>query len=302
MRLTVIVATYGRKHLIGRLLSHMAQQNRLPQSLILAAPDASHIDVPSDLPFPVSLALGRHGLAAQRNLALEQALPHSDLITFFDDDFLPSKGYLALVARGFETHHDWAMTTGTVILDGVGGPGVTFEDGLALLLRREQMRPTRDPNASDAPVPWLGEITDRHGAYGCNMSARTAMIGDIRFDERLVLYGWQEDTDFSMQMRQRGRIVTVGGMEGVHLGTKAGRVSGVRFGYSQISNPIYLLRKGSMPAWFALQLISRNVVMNVARSMWTEPHIDRRGRLRGNMLAARHVLSGRIEPEYVLSL
>ena len=80
------------------------------------------------------------------------------------------------------------------------------------------------------------------------MSIRASMIGDLRFDERLVLYGWQEDIDFTSQLRQRGRVVCVSNIRGVHLGLKAGRVSGERFGYSQVVNPVYLIRKGTVPA------------------------------------------------------
>jgi hypothetical protein len=46
----------------------------------------------------------------------------------------------------------------------------------------------------------------------------------------------------------------------------------------------------------------RNLAANLARSFWPEAWVDRRGRLRGNLLALCHVLTGRIEPEHVLKL
>ena len=55
-----------------------------------------------------------------------------------------------------------------------------------------------------------------------------------------------------------------------------------------------------MPASFALPLMLRNLAANLVRSLRPEPWVDRRGRLRGNLLAIGHVLSGRIEPEHVL--
>ena len=47
-------------------------------------------------------------------------------------------------------------------------------------------------------------------------------------------------------------------LRGVHLGNKRGRVSGLRFGYSQIANPIYLLQKGTpdKPDWTVYSLRS----------------------------------------------
>ncbi len=134
------------------------------------------------------------------------------------------------------------------------------------------------------------------------MSIRSSAVGNLRFDERLVLYGWQEDIDFTSQLRcprPRGRISNI---LGVHLGIKAGRVSGTRFGYSQVVNPVYLIRKGTVPATFALPQMLRNIAANSSRSVWPEPYVDRRGRLHGNLLAITHVAMGRVEPEYILKL
>jgi hypothetical protein len=179
---------------------------------------------------------------------------------------------------------------GHVVEDGAKTAGLSFEQGLAAL------------RSAEASCPTTPRVRDHVGAYGCNMSIRSKLIGDLRFDERLVLYGWQEDIDFTSQLRRRGRVVEYNTLVGVHLGVKTGRVSGVRFGYSQIVNPIYLINKGTVPATFALELMARNITANLVRSFWPEPWIDRRGRLRGNLLAACHLMMGRIEPEYVLKI
>jgi hypothetical protein len=46
----------------------------------------------------------------------------------------------------------------------------------------------------------------------------------------------------------------------------------------------------------------RNVLANAVKSLCPETYIDRFGRLRGNALAAFHILTGRIEPETILRL
>jgi hypothetical protein len=130
------------------------------------------------------------------------------------------------------------------------------------------------------------------------MSIRCRCIGNLRFDERLVLHGWQEDIDFTSQLRRYGRIMGMTLLAGVHLGIRSGRTSGTRFGYTQVMNPLYLVRKGTVPLHFACRQISRNVAANLVRSLRPEGHIDRRGRLKGNLLAAYHLIRGRIEPEY----
>jgi GT2 family glycosyltransferase len=290
MKLALIIPTLGRPGQVLRLLAHLARQSRLPDEVIVSAPDASHVDLPETSPFPISLALGSRGLAAQRNAAMAPALGRFDIITFFDDDFVPADDYLELVERSFAIRDDWAVVMGRVIRDGASNAGLTWDDAATAL------------GASQDEEPDRAQVVDHVGAYGCNMSIRARLVGALRFDERLVLYGWQEDIDFTSQLRSRGRVVCVTAITGVHLGLKAGRVSGKRFGYSQVANPVYLILKGSVPASFALPLMGRNVIANLARSLWPESYVDRRGRLRGNLLAMVHVLSGRIEPEYILKI
>ena len=290
MKLVAVIPTLGRKRQISRLLSHLERQQRKPDEVIISAPDSTHVEPYRSTSFPISYVFGQRGLSAQRNLALSHALPRSDIVTFFDDDFLPADSYLKIVADCFEAHSDWAVIMGRVVADGARHAGFTFEQGLALL------------RSAEASAPTKLEVTDHIGAYGCNMSMRSRLIGQLRFDERLVLYGWQEDIDFTSQLRRHGRIVQLSTAIGVHLGLKAGRVSGVRFGYSQIANPVYLIKKGTVPAIFALRLIGRNVTANFLRSFWSEPYVDRRGRLKGNLLAAYHLMQGRIEPEYILKI
>jgi len=231
------------------------------------------------------------GLAAQRNTALRSVLPNAGIITFFDDDFLPADDYLCRVDVAFRNNPDFAVVRGNVVADGICTTGLTFEEGIAALQEAAPARVDENPH-----------IIDHSSAYGCNMSFRASFIRELRFDERLVLYGWQEDRDFSFRVGQRGRIVEISNIVGVHLGVKGGRVSGIRLGYSQIVNPVYLVGKGTMPILSGVRLMLRNITANAIKSLHPEPWIDRRGRLRGNIIAIIHVIMGRIEPEYVLKL
>ncbi|RWP46010.1 MAG: glycosyltransferase family 2 protein [Mesorhizobium sp.] len=290
MKLVVIIATLGRGSQLCRLLSHLQRQTQPPDEVVVSAPDATHVELPETSCFPVSLVFGKKGSCVQRNSALDHTSGRFDVVTFFDDDFVPADDYLERITRAFEEHDDWAVVMGRVVKDGAVNAGLDWHDAMLALHQSEQEPP---------PQP---EVVDHLGAYGCNMSIRAARIGKLRFDERLVLYGWQEDIDFSSQLRSCGRVVAVNTIRGIHLGIKTGRVSGERFGYSQIVNPVYLIKKGTMPATFALPLMARNVAANLVRSVRPESYIDRRGRLRGNILAMLHVLTGRIEPEYVLDM
>lgn len=289
MKLVVIIPTYGRDQQVARLVEYLGRQTHLPDAVIVSASEPAHVSLPAKMPFPVWAVYGPAGLCAQRNTALGAIDSEFDIVTFFDDDFIPATGYLEGVVRAFDENGDFAVVMGRVIRDGAGTIGLDWKESLDALDRPD----VRAPRTA---------VLDHIGAYGCNMSIRARLIGTMRFDERLVLYGWQEDIDFTSRLRRRGRVVCVTAIRGVHLGLTAGRVSGLRFGYSQVVNPIYLIRKRSVPAGFALRLMGRNLAANLVHSVSPEPHIDRRGRLRGNLVGLGHVLRGRIEPEYALQI
>jgi len=133
------------------------------------------------------------------------------------------------------------------------------------------------------------------------MACRVAVIGSARFDEASPLCGWQEDIDFAAQIE--GERIKTDAFAGVHRGAKSGReTAGQRLGYSQIANPWYLWRKGTMTPRFALRLATRNMAANHLKSLRPEPWIDRRARAAGNWRALFDILRGRAHPERILSL
>ena len=88
----------------------------------------------------------------------------------------------------------------------------------------------------------------------------------------------------------------------MHCGVKSARSPGVRLGYSQIANPLYLVRKGSMRRSKAYTLMSRNLLANHVLTFRPEPWVDRWGRVKGNWLAFGHLVSGKLSPEYITRL
>lgn len=136
------------------------------------------------------------------------------------------------------------------------------------------------------------------------MAARLDLVFQhaLRFNEDLPLYGWLEDLDFSRQMARFGRIMRASGPQGVHLAVKHGRVSGLRYGYSQIANPVHLYGRGLIPLNIVLSHAGKNLLSNALHAFLPEPYIDRRGRLKGNILAVLHFFTGRLNPNTILSL
>ena len=88
---------------------------------------------------------------------------------------------------------------------------------------------------------------------------------------------------------------------GTHLGVTGARASGVRFGYSQVVNPWYLMKKRIIKPLDALYRISRGAAGNVLLFA-SNSHIDRRGRLKGNVIAIRDILTATWAPEKVAKL
>ncbi|MCB1503071.1 MAG: glycosyltransferase family 2 protein [Bauldia sp.] len=291
MRLIVVIVTADRKAVLSQALTHLQGQTRRPDLVIVSAPDASHVYEETALNYPLRFVFGASGCTAQRNRALDsEHARDAETIVFLDDDFVPASDYLERAEAGLARHLDWAVLTGLVIADGIKGPGLDFSRAIEILADAA----AGDPEQHESVAP--------AGAYGCNMVFRAGDIAGHRFDERLPLYGWQEDTDFSRLVARGRPIVRLHGLRGVHLGVKRGRVSGVRLGYSQIVNPVYLVRKGTGTGRWAARLIARNLLANAAFSLRPEPHVDRLGRLKGNLIAAAHLVRGRCDPEFILRL
>jgi GT2 family glycosyltransferase len=291
LNLTVGIATTGRRDLTSKLVQELRHQTRLPDEVIVSPAKDEDVDeaLGHGLPFPVRIVRGPMGSSAQRNTII-RAATSSDIILFFDDDFIPAPTYLEQCAALFEREPDVVVATGTVFVDGINTAGVDRLDALALIERDR--------------LPDEEQLEATYGGYGCNMAVRTAptLAKGLAFDEALPLYGWLEDIDFSRHAAALGRIVRTNRCRGVHLGVKKGRTSGVRFGYSQVANPIYMVRKGSMRIGYAGSAVVRNLLANVALSFWPEPWVDRRGRLAGNTRAILDLMRGRLHPRNILDI
>jgi hypothetical protein len=209
------------------------------------------------------------------------------MLVIIDDDFILTPRFLEEVGALLEAHPGVAILNANIIADGIIGPGIALADAQALIANYG---------------PRVGEPTleDCRSIYGCKMTIHLQHARDVRFDEALPLYGWQEDVDFSHRLKPFGRVVKTNLTAGVHLGVKQGRTPGVKFGYSQMVNPFYLVSKGTMSFRHGFGLATRNLVMNLLRSLKPEPYIDRRGRLLGNLRGGRAILSGDADPRRIL--
>ncbi len=287
MRFHVIVPTTGRADVARQTVDRLWTQSRPPDGVTVVAVTPTDVQ---GIGGPTRIAFASRGLCAQRNHGLELLHEQADLIVFFDDDFVPANDFLKYAERLFEQNEHIVGACGRPIADGVRGDGITFEQAVRLV--------EQDPGQADRDTSFKPQVA----LYGCNMVFRAAALGGLTFDENLPLYGWQEDIDFTYRLGRRGVLAESRALAGVHMGVKAGRSPGRRLGYSQIANPIYLLRKGGMPRDMAIRLMLRNAMANLTKSLQPEPLVDRRGRLVGNLLAIRDLILGRLDPRRILEL
>jgi GT2 family glycosyltransferase len=290
LKVAVAIASLGRPVEVRQLVEALRRQTVAPSAIVISSvrrEDVGDLETDGDL----QVIFGEPGLCRQRNRALEALLPKCDVVAFFDDDYLPARDAIERIAEFFADEPKVAGACGVLLADGINTAGIGYEDALQLLATHEA-----------GPRPAAKIVRDLWGLYGCNMVYRSAMVAHERFDEALPLYGWQEDIDFAARVSERGRTVKTTAFAGVHRGVKGGRSSGVRLGYSQIANPVYLMRKRTLRPKQGRRMIWRTFAINHVRAFRPEPWVDRLGRARGNWLAIFDALRGKLHPMRMLEL
>ena len=292
MTIAVAYATTGRRDTLTDTVKALLHQRRMPDAVGICPGKPDDVDrvALAALALGVIYAQAPIGLCAQRN-ALLDLFGNADIVVFLDDDFIMAPNYLAECEALFLAHPNVVMVTGHVIADGIIGPGLTLAEANAALV-------------ADVPALVDASHVSVYNGYGCNMALRRAAAdaAELRFDEALPSYGWLEDVDFSRRLAPHGEIVISNLCRGVHMGTKRGRSPGVRLGYSQISNPYYMWRKGSLTGRRAAAQAGRNILANLAGLFRPQPWVDRRGRARGNFVGLRDILKRRSHPQRAMDL
>lgn len=297
----LIVATKGRPAEVAVLMKRLVTQNVMPQIAIIVGSSQEDISMVSTaMPnfFETILLVSEvAGITFQRNEGLRWLIKHGrldedSLVIFFDDDFRPANDWIKQCSRLMDENADVVGLTGLVLADGAQS-GAIDEDRATLFLE-----------GRIAPTPhWAsGNQREIDSVYGCNMAFKGSVMLKCKFDENLPLYAWQEDRDMTGQVERFGRVLFVPSCRGVHLGSKGGRTSGLRFGYSQVANMFYLFRKGTTNSYNLRKFVIRALASNTVHSIYNKRNVDYFGRLRGNLTAILDLLRGRADPRRILDL
>ncbi|WP_267361254.1 MULTISPECIES: glycosyltransferase family 2 protein [unclassified Methylobacterium] len=299
--LHVVVATRGRAREVGHLLENLGGQEAVPSVVVVVGASAADIAVEKSCIPPnlnvVFRVSNSPGLTAQRNdavryLQASRNLDYRTSVVFFDDDFRPDPRWLLECEELFSRDEDVVGITGNVLADGIHGSSVSEDEARAI-----------NGAGIQTGSHWAsGSTRETLSVYGCNMAFRGSLFESCSFDEGLPLYAWQEDRDLTGQARRLGRVLYYDRCKGVHLGVSGGRTSGVRLGYSQVANLIYLRNKGTVETRTAFDFIVKSLLSNIYHSAFPKSKFDHRGRLKGNLLAVVDFAFGRSNPRKILDL
>lgn len=290
-RIAVIIASTGRPDCLAVMAQRLQRQSMPPARIVFSVVSAADAGPQAPGDGGIEVITGPKGLPTQRNTALRHLAGDCDIIAFFDDDYIPSRFNLERMGAFFAANPGVAAANGLLLADGINSAGIAAADAINLVDRYDAAAPHN-----------LAPGIELEGLYGCNMAYRSTAAAGILFDERLKLYGWQEDIDFATQVAKRGRVVKCEAFAGVHQGVKGARTSGLRLGYSQVVNPLYLIAKGTMSRSFGWRLMLRNIAANHWRALRPEPWVDRIGRVKGNWLGLGDAVRGRLTPERIETL
>lgn len=271
----VVIPSTRRAAILAETVTALERQTVPADLVVVAVPDAA--DVPAGLAERprVRVILSDRGSSVQRNRALAALDGVPALVTFLDDDIELRADYFERARAFMADRSDVVLMTGLVAADGIA--------------EGEIARPEARSIAS--ATPGSGFVRDVRSAYGCNMTVRGAVALAEPFDERMRLYAWQEDTDFSVRAGRHGRVVHYHGCVGVHMAVGSGRVNGRALGFAQIVNPFYMWRKGSKTARELAHDWCHYLGANLLHVLGHRRpgRADRSGRLAGNLLGLREV-------------
>jgi len=290
----IIIPSRGRPTALSETLESLSRQTRPADDIILSLVDPS--DAPPDVESYVSVRViyGPIGSATQRNTALGQLDPRCEIVTFFDDDVEIASDYLELVQQFFARSPSVVVFEGTALASG----RKLSRFGSRVPLSREEARTMIAESRERSE-----DVFDIRDAYGCNMNARADVAVRVRFDERMALYAWGEDSDFSVRASRFGRVVHYSAPCVVHLLAGEGRVSDAQMGFIQIVNPYYLWKKGNRETFREVcgiwgRLVARNLLGTVIR----DGAVNRRARARGNLIGLAAVVRGSADPAGVAAI
>lgn len=263
----------------------------LPAEIVVVGACAEDRPSPCESQIPVRYVQSPvRSSSTQRNVGIQELSGAIEVVSILDDDCEVHDCYFEEVGRVFAEDPEVVAFSGSVRRNG----GVTREEAREIL------------DAVEIPEGMAGfaYLADKWpGLYGCTMNFRRRVVERELFDEELIRYALGEDTEIGFRMARHGKVGGSGRCPVVHLAHKAGRSSEVTVGYSQVANYYYFVRKGI--GYPAGKFVKENLIgiplANLKGIFWKGKgrvhEVDRKGRLKGNLIALLDLVRGRLHPK-----
>jgi GT2 family glycosyltransferase len=260
--LAVVICTYRRADSLERFIDSLREHNRAPEALVpaqLIIVDASPDDAAearvrqrddlAHLAEQVSyyrVAGDLKGLTRQRNFSMQTV--QTDLLVFFDDDIVLLPGCLRALDDAYRAHSDEAVGIGAFT---VGDEIMRPEARLRWQLRRMAgMLPALEPGRyyrSGMQTTWAfmrstDEVVEGDWLHGCAMLWKTEIARAEGFNKLFLGYSNGEDLEFSLRMKQHGRLYVAGRARLLHIRDSEGRPDIYKMGYMNLHNAHYIHR------------------------------------------------------------
>ena len=139
MKIALAIATTDRPKVVGETLRRLARQTRPPDQILVVG--AAESDFPAERLPGVTYISSAKGLTRQRNRALDLLQADFDLITFIDDDFIPTRDFFSGIERLMTEHPEVLAVSGHIIADGILTAGLTFAEADRIIAAYEAKGP-----------------------------------------------------------------------------------------------------------------------------------------------------------------
>jgi glycosyltransferase involved in cell wall biosynthesis len=279
---SVIIASRGRPLVLKATLESIWKQSIQPDEIIISI--VNDVDICPTIKNTTSQVIySSPGLCAQRNIGMQFLDKRCALVSFLDDDLELGADYFKEIKSFFAQCNNAVGLNGNILVEGCS---------------RLEAQDAFQKISSDYKAMKENLI---ESLYGCNMHYRRESIGQELFDERLSLYGWLEDFDFSTRVGQKGGLYWIPRAMLCHLKEPTGRMNNRKFGFAQIMNPFYLYKKNVIRISELIRYHLLPCAISNALKIATGSNVGKE-RFYGNLRAYRLILSGHCSPEEVAKL
>ena len=247
-KIAFIVATKDRPDKLRRMLSSLDRQTFRPDQIIII--DAGSLPVKDtlgkfpDLNFKYS-TFSPPSAAKQRNFGLNKINPDITLVGFLDDDVELD---MCAVEKLLLFWEEAPPKVAGVALNMINHPDLMAASlkYLPLAERLGLYSQKRGDVLPSAFQTMIGEVQDKLSVKWLPTTAvvwRKKIFEDYQFDEWYTGYSYLEDLDFSYRVGKKFSLLVLGEAKYSHFPAVGGRGSDYRFGFREVRNRLYLVKK-----------------------------------------------------------